>query len=79
MFSQPVLLGLVAGGLSRDTAYRIVQRDARVAWEERRPLRQVLQEDPEVTVAPEALDEAFDVDRSVRHVHRFLDALQAVP
>ncbi len=79
VFSQPVLLGLVAGGLSRDAAYRIVQRDARVAWEERRPLRQVLQEDPEVTVAPEALDEAFDVSRSVRHVHRFLDALQAVP
>ncbi len=79
VFSQPVLLALVAGGLSRDAAYRVVQRDARTAWEQRRPLRQVLQEDPEVTVSPEALDEAFDVDRSVRHVHRFLDALQAVP
>ena len=29
VFSQSVLLALVAGGLSRDAAYRIVQRDAR--------------------------------------------------
>ena len=32
VFSQPVLLALVSGGLSRDQAYRIVQRDAREAW-----------------------------------------------
>jgi len=32
VFSQSVLLALVSGGLSRDAAYRIVQRDARAAW-----------------------------------------------
>lgn len=78
VFSQPVLLGLVAGGLERDAAYRIVQRDARVAWEQRRPLRQVLDEDPEVSVEAAVLDDAFDVERAVRHVHRFLDALDDV-
>ena len=30
VFSQPVLLALVASGLGRDAAYRIVQRDARL-------------------------------------------------
>lgn len=78
VFSQPVLLALVSGGMTRDSAYRIVQRDARRAWEERRPFRQVLQEDPEVTTGPEVLDGAFDLDRSVRNVHRMLDALDAV-
>jgi len=32
VFSQAVLLALVGSGLSRDEAYRIVQRDARVSW-----------------------------------------------
>jgi len=78
VFSQPVLLALVAGGMDRDGAYRIVQRDARSAWEQGRSLRSVLEEDAEVTVSPDVLDEAFDVRRSVRHVHRFLDALDEI-
>jgi len=75
VFSQSVLLALVSGGLSRDAAYRIVQRDARAAWSEGRPFRQVLDEDPEVTLTPAALDDAFDLARTLRHVHRFTDAL----
>ena len=34
VFSQPVLLGLVQSGLSRDDAYRIVQRNAMKSWDE---------------------------------------------
>ena len=41
VFSQPVLLALVASGMDRDGAYRIVQRDARLAWKEKRPFRAV--------------------------------------
>jgi adenylosuccinate lyase len=76
VFSQSVLLALVSGGLSRDAAYRIVQRDARAAWDEGRSFRQVLEEDPEVTLSSGALDDAFDLARSLRHVHRFTDALE---
>ena len=49
VFSQPVLLALVETGLTRDDAYRIVQRTAMRTWEERRPFLDVLREDPEVT------------------------------
>jgi len=76
VFSQSVLLALVAGGLGRDAAYRIVQRDARRAWDERRPFRSVLEEDDEVTLSAEELDAAFDLARTLRHVHRFTDALE---
>jgi adenylosuccinate lyase len=76
VFSQSVLLALVEGGLSRDAAYRIVQRDARAAWEGGRPFREVLAEDPEVTLSPDELDRAFDLARTLRHVHRFTDALE---
>ncbi len=76
VFSQSVLLALVAGGLSRDAAYRIVQRDARAAWEQGIPFRQVLDDDDEVTLAAPELDDAFDLARTLRHVHRFTDALK---
>ena len=76
VFSQSVLLALISGGLSRDAAYRIVQRDARAAWEEDRSFRQVLDDDPEVTLSAAALDVAFDLTRTLRNVHRFTDALE---
>ncbi len=46
LFSQRVLLALVATGLSRDDAYRIVQRLAQQAISERVPLRELLAADP---------------------------------
>jgi adenylosuccinate lyase len=78
VFSQSVLLGLVSSGLGRDEAYRIVQRDARAAWSERRPFRDVLSDDPEVSLTPAQLDEAFDLARLLRHVERFADAVQGL-
>jgi adenylosuccinate lyase len=74
-----VLLALVSSGLTRDAAYRIVQRDARVAWADRRPFRDVLKEDPEMSLTEAQLDEAFDLTRSLRHTDRFRDALAALP
>ncbi|HLX88700.1 MAG TPA: lyase family protein, partial [Acidimicrobiales bacterium] len=78
VFSQSVLLALIGSGMDRDSAYRIVQRDARVAWEEDRPLRSVLEDDPEVTLDSSALDDAFSLERALRHVSRFLEAIQEV-
>jgi len=78
VFSQPVLLALVASGLERDVAYRVVQRDARLAWEQGKPLRVVLEADPEVTLSDDQLDQAFSLKRALRHAHRAIDALDEV-
>jgi len=78
VFSQSVLLALVSAGRTRDDAYRIVQRDARQAWSEQRPLRAVLEDDPEVTLDGAQLNAAFDLSRTLRHVDRFADALVAL-
>jgi adenylosuccinate lyase len=78
VFSQPVLLALVESGMERDTAYRVVQRDARLAWEEKRPLRGVLEADPDVRLDANALDGAFSLDRALRHVSRFTDGIREV-
>jgi adenylosuccinate lyase len=76
VFSQPVLLALVAAGGTRDDAYRIVQRDARAAWDSRKPFRAVLEADPDVTLSAQELDDAFDLQRALRHAHRTIDALE---
>ena len=75
VFSQSVLLALVESGLAREDAYRIVQAAARRAGEERRNFRDVVREDPAVTLDEAALARAFDVERMVAHRYRFLDAL----
>jgi adenylosuccinate lyase len=78
VFSQPVLLGLVQAGLTRDDAYRIVQENAARAWDERRSFRELVEADPRVTVGASMLDDAFDLSRSVRHAGRGVDALDAI-
>ena len=78
VFSQPVLLALVSAGMDRDAAYRVVQRNARAAAEGGKELRALLEEDPEVAVRSDVLDEAFDLDRSLRHAGRVFDHLEDV-
>ncbi|MEY2471875.1 MAG: adenylosuccinate lyase [Actinomycetota bacterium] len=75
VFSQPVLLSLVAGGMMRDEAYRIVQGCAMQAWETRTPFRALLEE---AGIAPDVLDEAFDLTRSLRNIDRTFDALKEI-
>jgi adenylosuccinate lyase len=78
VFSQPVLLSLIQCGLTRDAGYGVVQRDAMISWQQGRSFRSVLEDDPEVTLDKAALDEAFDLWRSLRHVDRVFAALSAV-
>jgi adenylosuccinate lyase len=77
VFSEAVLLALVEAGLERDDAYRLVQQAATRTWESRRPFREVLADDAEITarLSPERLDECFDLDRAVAHAARAVDAL----
>ncbi len=85
VFSQSVLLALIGTGLTREAAYRIVQRDARLSHDERRSFRDVLGEDPEVSGAfgdrdqsARRLDEAFDLTRALANVRRTLAALDDI-
>jgi adenylosuccinate lyase len=74
LFSQRVLLALVAGGMERDEAYRIVQEDAQRAWDERTPLRDLL-------AARDLgldLDEIFDLAHYTRHAGEVIERLDAI-
>jgi adenylosuccinate lyase len=76
VFSQPVLLGLVQSGKTRDDAYRIVQRNAMRAWDEGCDFRTLLEADDEVDNS--MLDEAFDLRRSLKNLGQIFNQLDAI-
>jgi adenylosuccinate lyase len=76
LFSQPVLLALVETGLTRDDAYRVVQRLAQQAIDERTPLRDLLAGDP--MGAGLDLDSIFDYGPFVRYADEIVGRLDAI-
>jgi adenylosuccinate lyase len=74
LFSQRVLLALVASGMQRDDAYRIVQRLAQQAWDTQTPLRRLLEQE-DVSLD---LDEVFDYGYYVRFVPEALARLEVI-
>jgi adenylosuccinate lyase len=75
VFSQAVLLALTAAGLSRDGAYRIVQRNAMRTWSGEGDFKHLLAHDPELTAVlpPEKLEACFDASRYLQHVDAILE------
>ena len=70
--SQRVLLALTQAGITRDNAYRLVQRNAMKVWESegQMSLLDLLKADDEVTAAlsHEQLEEKFNLDYHFKHV-----------
>jgi adenylosuccinate lyase len=74
VFSGRALLRLVDAGLTREQAYEVVQRNALRAWDEERPLRSLLEADPDAAALDaSALDEIFDLDSFLVHVDEIFD------
>ena len=75
--SQRVLLALTQAGVSREDAYRLVQRNAMKVWESdgQLSLQELLKADPDVTAALSTaeIDEKFDLGYHYRHVDTIFD------
>ena len=76
LFSQRVLLALVESGMSRDDAYRVVQRLAQQAIDSRVHLRELLAADP--AGAGLDLDAIFDYAPFVRYADEIVGRLDAI-
>jgi adenylosuccinate lyase len=68
--SQRVLLALTQAGMSREEAYRAVQRNAMAAWDGQGRFRDLLKQDHEITrhLDPRAVDGLFDLAYHLKHV-----------
>jgi adenylosuccinate lyase len=78
--SQSVLTALLAKGLQREAAYALIQRNAMTAWDESRPLKELLKADPEVTAAldPEEIEACFDTARYLEQAGMVVDRLESL-
>lgn len=70
VMSQRVLLALTQAGVSREDAYRLVQRNAMKVWEQGADFQEELLKDAEVTAAlsPAEIAEKFDLGYHTKHV-----------
>ena len=68
--SQRVLLALTQAGVSREDAYRLVQRNAMPVWRGEGDFLTLLKDDAEVTQAlsPGQIEECFDLGYHFKHV-----------
>ena len=70
VFSGQVLLELAKRGLSREEAYRVVQRNAMAAWNGKEDFKSLLEKDPDIKgrLSTEELNETFDYQSQMRQV-----------
>ena len=70
VFSQTLLLALIDKGLTRDAAYRLVQRPAMQVWQEGGEFAQRVKADAEISqhLTPAEIEAIFDLNRYFRHV-----------
>ncbi|HEY6307101.1 MAG TPA: adenylosuccinate lyase [Candidatus Angelobacter sp.] len=72
VFSGQLLLDLAEHGMSREDAYRLVQKHAMRAWKEDLNFRDLVMNDPEITshVPKKQIEQAFDLKRQLRNVDK---------
>jgi adenylosuccinate lyase len=75
VFSQRVLLALAAKGLSRESAYSVVQKAAMEAWSDEKDFSSLLWKDREVRalLRRKEFDDLFDIGYYLRNVDAIFD------
>jgi adenylosuccinate lyase len=75
VFSGTVLLELARKGISRETAYEWVQRNAMRSFAESRDLKSLLLADRDIVrvLTPEEIERAFDLNEQLKHVDQVFE------
>ena len=70
VFSQRTMLSLVEKGLSREQAYKLVQKHAMETWDHEADFRELVKSDAKVTayMSSEELDTLFDYGYYLRYI-----------
>jgi len=75
VFSGQLLLDLAESGISREQAYRVVQKHAMNAWRRGENFKQLVMKDKQITsrVPKAKLERAFDLKRQLRNVDKIFE------
>jgi adenylosuccinate lyase len=77
VFSQRVLLELTQNGVSREDAYKYVQRNAMQVWEQGKDFQQLLINDADIIAAvdKERIIELFDLDYHTKNIDKIFNRI----
>lgn len=70
VYSQAVLLALTQKGVSREDAYRLVQRNAMKVWDDQISFKQALNQDIEIgkSLTKEEIESLFNIDNRLKNL-----------
>ena len=71
IYSQRLMLTLISKGMTRDTAYRIVQKNSNDAWDNKIELKKLISENAEVnkTLSNQEIEEVFDINYYLKNIN----------
>ena len=71
IYSQRLMLTLISKGMTRDTAYRIVQKNSNDAWNNKIELKKLISENIEVnkTLSNQEIEEVFDINYYLKNIN----------
>ena len=78
IFSQEVLLALIKKGITREDAYRMVQKNAMKVWEEKIDFKTLLFEDSSIKqiLSKEEIDELFNLNKVLKNIKKVFNRLE---
>ena len=71
IYSQRLMLTLISKGMTRDTAYRIVQKNSNDAWNNKIELKKLISENIEVnkTLSNQEIEQVFDINYYLKNIN----------
>tara|TARA_X000001036_G_C20681838_1_gene806180 strand:+ start:27 stop:1322 length:1296 start_codon:yes stop_codon:yes gene_type:complete len=78
IFSQEVLLALIKKGITREDAYKMVQKNAMKVWEEKIDFKTLLFEDSSIKqiLSKEEIDELFNLNKVLKNIKKVFNRLE---
>jgi len=78
IFSQEVLLSLVQKGVSREDAYKLVQKNAMQVWEQNKDFKTLLKSDQDILnlLTEKEIDSLFDLNKVLINIDKVFQRLE---
>ena len=77
IFSQEVLLSLIQKGLTREDAYKLVQKNAMKVWEEKIDFKDLIKNDAKISklLSNNEIDRLFDLNKILININKIFERL----
>ena len=77
IFSQEVLLSLIQKGISREEAYKLVQKNAMQVWEQNKDFKSLLKSDSDILnlMTENEIDSLFDLNKVLININKIFKRL----